>query len=221
MKKIIVTLSSLVFAITNLHAYNFTTREEMKRDLTKSHRPLKYEEAKEILFTKLDNHQGQICSIYDMKDCMITYTIPSAKVMNVEHSWPQSKGAVGDAKSDLHHLYISDSNLNSIRSSLPYCEVVNVAWQKYDVKRGYSRFGEHCFEPPVAMRGNIARGFFYFAVRYGDTIDKNQEYFLRKWHKEDPADQEEIERNNQIEKFQGNRNPFVDQANLVDKIQDL
>lgn len=221
MKKIIVTLCYTLLFTSHLYASDSTNRDEIQRELTSAHRPLSYDDAKEILFTKLDNHQGRICSIYDMKDCMITHVVPSAKVMNVEHSWPQSKGAVGQAKADLHHLFISDSRLNSIRSSLPYCEVMRVLWQEADVRRGYSRFSDHCFEPPVAMRGNIARGLFYFAVRYGDKIDKNQEFFLRKWHKDDPVDQEEMERNNQIEMFQGNRNPFIDRSDLVDRIQDF
>ena len=48
-----------------------------------------------------------------------------------------------------------------------------------------------------------------------------QEAFLRKWNDEDPVDDAEMERNNQIEKLQGDRNPFIDFPNLVDEIKEF
>ena len=41
---------------------------------------------------------------------------------------------------------------------------------------------------------------------------------LFKWNREDPVDQWEIERNNRIEKYQGNRNPFIDHPEFAEKI---
>lgn len=35
------------------------------------------------------------------------------------------------------------------------------------------------------------------------------------WHEEDPVDEFEIQRNNRIYEYQGNRNPFIDYADLA------
>lgn len=61
----------------------------------------------------------------------------------------------------------------------------------------------------------------YFAVRYGAPIDEHQETYLRLWHNEDPVDDEERSRNREIEKYQNNANPFIDNPELVDQIVDF
>jgi endonuclease I len=42
--------------------------------------------------------------------------------------------------------------------------------------------------------------------------------FLKKWNEQDPVDDAEMERNNAIEKLQGNRNPFIDYPELANDI---
>lgn len=41
---------------------------------------------------------------------------------------------------------------------------------------------------------------------------------LLRWHNADPVDSVEITRNNQVAKYQGNRNPFIDNANYANAI---
>jgi len=90
------------------------------------------------------------------------------------------------------------------------------------------------------MKGNFARAQLYMDVRYeGGThpytgatevnlqltdtlsqIQTNQPYMglrsvLLQWHQEDPVDDAERRRNDVIESFQGNRNPFVDHPEWV------
>lgn len=96
-----------------------------------------------------------------------------------------------------------------------------IKWQADQSKRGLSSFGEHCFEPPAKHKGNVARALFYFAIRYNHPIDANQESFLRQWHKEDPVDQDERERNQLISRYQNNRNLFIDRSELVEQIFDF
>lgn len=152
--------------------------------------------------------------------------IPDDKIVNTEHTWPQSRfgGSNRDMqKSDLHHLFPSDSELNGIRGNHPFGEV---ARSKENLKctcsrAGYNRDGDFVFEPPVEHRGNVARALFYFAVRYGLSIDSTQEDVLRKWHQQDPVDADELERNTEIERVQGNRNPFIDQPELVAQIDNF
>ena len=154
--------------------------------------------------------------------------IPGSDIMNVEHTWPQSKFThaypTDTQKSDLHHLFPSDSKLNSDRGNFPFGEV---ARKVKDLKCPVSQLGypensnQLSFEPPVAHRGNVARALFYFAIRYDMKIDQLQERFLRKWNQEDPVDQQELDRNKAIQQAQGNRNPFVDYPELVDRISDF
>lgn len=194
---------------------------ELNRIVTATHRPLTYKEANLDMFTIVDNHQGVVCSVYSPSDCIATNTVPSPKIMNIEHTWPQSEGAIGIAKSDLHHLFPASSSTNSMRSSLPFCNVSVVKWESDQSKRGLNSFGEHCFEPPDKHKGHVARALFYFAIRYNNSIDEHQESYLRLWNKEHPLDPEEIERNKTIFTLQNNTNPFIDNPELVDQITDF
>jgi hypothetical protein len=151
--------------------------------------------------------------------------IPSNNIMNVEHTWPQSKfsGNKGDQKADLHHLYPSDPELNSIRGNNPFGVVAKPIFvTKCPVSQiGDDANGVRVFEPPMAHKGNVARALFYFSVRYSLRIDANQEATLKQWNMDDPPDAEELARNNAVEKFQGNRNPFIDQPELANSISDF
>ncbi|WP_413943521.1 endonuclease I family protein [Bdellovibrio sp. HCB-162] len=154
--------------------------------------------------------------------------IPDSNVINVEHTWPQSRFSgkfdKGTQKADLHHLFPTDSKLNSVRGNNNFGEVVK------DTKTlgcPASRFGtpdgggKEIFEPPHNHKGNVARALFYFSLRYDLPINASEEAFLRKWAKEDPIDDEEIRRNDDIYQTQGNRNPFIDFPNLQDNIADF
>jgi endonuclease I len=154
--------------------------------------------------------------------------VPDNTVLNVEHTWPQShftgKYSNDLQKSDLHHLFPTDSEMNGIRGNHKFGEVTK---DFKILKCKESRYGtgsagnEDIFEPPTNHKGNVARALFYFSTRYDVRIDSNEEVILRKWDKEDPVDAEEIRRNNEIFNVQGDRNPFVDYPELTDKILDF
>lgn len=154
--------------------------------------------------------------------------IPDAAVMNAEHTWPQSKFtkkySADLQKSDLHHLFPSDSHMNSSRSSHPFGDV-----SKNDerLKCPESRLGSGSrsenvvFEPPPAHKGNVARALFYFSIRYDTPIAPAEEAAMRAWHEADPVDDDEMRRNEAIFQLQKNRNPFVDFPELVSRILDF
>ena len=77
------------------------------------------------------------------------------------------------------------------------------------------------FEPPQQHKGNVARALFYFSTKYKLAIDPNEEAVLRKWASEDPVDVEEMHRNDEIEKAQHSRNPFIDFSELINNISDF
>ena len=46
-------------------------------------------------------------------------------------------------------------------------------------------------------------------------ISEYEEFYLRQWHLLDPVDEAEMDRNNKVERLQGNRNPFIDDPDLA------
>ncbi|MNY19098.1 Extracellular ribonuclease precursor [compost metagenome] len=144
------------------------------------------------------------------------------KGFNAEHTWPQSKGAVGSAKSDLHHLFPTDCDANSKRSSYPFGEVVQIEWQGGGSKLGLDKKGNRVFEPRADQKGNTARALFYFYMVYGQRADlsnfKYEEETLKKWHAQDPVTAEDRARNDAVQRHQGNRNPFVDAPEYVQAV---
>jgi deoxyribonuclease-1 len=153
-------------------------------------------------------------------------TIPNANILNTEHTWPQSKFSQRYSKdmqkSDLHHLFPTDSELNSIRGNNKFGEVVRdskVLKCRASRTGSPERGGDEVFEPPQSHKGNVARAIFYFSVRYDLPVGAQQEATLRLWNREDPVDEEEMRRNNEIHKLQGNRNPFIDFPDLPERIQ--
>lgn len=154
--------------------------------------------------------------------------IPSGKVINCEHTWPQSRFNPQMSKSlqktDLHHLYPVSNRANSSRSNHIFAEVNGTAINENCTasQRGMA-YGSSitAFEPPRSHKGNVARALFYFSVRFKIQIDPLEERYLRQWHVEDPVDQDEKDRNNKIFAFQKNRNPFIDEPSLVNRVYDF
>lgn len=151
------------------------------------------------------------------------------KGMNVEHIWPQSAFNENlPMKSDLHHLRPTFITPNNKRGNLPFCYVVTPT---YYVASSGARGDGKCFEPPDNVKGDVARAIFYFVVRYYDRNIRNSiNYFLfyqskvsmfLHWNKVDPPDEYEKRRNDLIYKYQGNRNPFIDDPSLLDRIGDI
>lgn len=158
---------------------------------------------------------------------------------NREHSFPRSwfGGAVAPMNTDLFHLYPTDKKVNSIRANYPYGNVSNATYTSSNgSKLGNSASGYSgtVFEPANEYKGDFARSYFYMATRYYNQISSwNSEMLsgtnfpayeswalniLLQWHQNDPVSLKEIERNNTVYKeFQHNRNPYIDNPNLVQK----
>lgn len=214
-------------------------RDILKEETTRNHHAIGYDRARIELMGKLYLDRGDqgyfIHDVYCEQDFDKTRfhggpgpapgVVPDPKVINTEHTWPQSRfgGVSRDfQKSDLHHLFPSDTQMNSNRGNSPFGEVVKatVALKCPISTAGANKDGDFVFEPPVGHRGNVARALFYFAVRYKLHIDPTQERALRKWHEQDPVTDQDRERNDEIEALQGNRNPFIDHPELAARISD-
>lgn len=149
------------------------------------------------------------------------------KYINAEHIWPQSFfGKQLPMVSDLHHLQSTFGTPNNRRSNFKF-GYVSQADARYSTASGTRGTGGR-YEPCDAVKGNVARSVLYFVTRYYDKdIRQKVDYrsfwtdninmFLQ-WNRQDPPDAREIERNNRIELFQGNRNPYVDDYTLADRV---
>ncbi|WP_127718139.1 endonuclease I family protein [Halobacteriovorax sp. HLS] len=197
---------------------------------------LGYKGARTHLFGNVElGHLEQVDGKYQLVDvyCQKKFTsgsagtigprsIPNSNMLNCEHTWPQSKFTGSDSrfqKSDLHHLFPTDSKANSVRGNHDF-GIVN-SGRAPTSNCSASQATSRAYQPPFEHRGNVARAMFYFAVRYDGKINDKMESALRKWHEEDPVDQAEIDRNNAVYKVQNNRNPFIDYPNLIYKLKNL
>ncbi len=147
---------------------------------------------------------------------------------------------------DLYHLYPTDMDVNSLRSNYPYGKVATATTTTSNgSKLGSSAlvfpgYTGPVFEPIDAYKGDLARATLYMVTRYqaeqptweslqagGDVVMDGTTYpsveidylkMLIQWHNQDPVSTKEIDRNNTVYGFQGNRNPFVDHPEYVGQI---
>ncbi|MFA6318414.1 MAG: endonuclease [Elusimicrobiota bacterium] len=149
-----------------------------------------------------------------------------SKGMNVEHTWPQAFFSKRlPMKSDLHHLLATFIHPNGVRGSMPFGEVRGSGEYR---NNGGAKAGGGVFEPPDAAKGRVARAVLYFYTRYYDRNITNgvdsQAFWnsklemLLRWNRSFPPDELEKKRNSAVERFQGNRNPFIDDPSLADRV---
>ncbi len=197
---------------------------------------------------------GKVWEMYS--DCNFTFFIDQdmgtgggteCDKFNREHSFPRSwfgNNSSHPVFSDPFHVIPSDKRVNEIRGNLAYGEVASVNYTSLNgSKRGTSSITGptgNVFEPADEFKGDIARGFFYLAVRYQDDIGSweandsdgdsmldgsNNQVFeqwaldmLYSWHINDPVSQKELDRQEAIFTHQDNRNPFIDNPQYAQDI---
>lgn len=190
---------------------------------------LSYKQARNQMFGFVDNVDGEVTCVYTGRK-LRTRVIPSHTNMNCEHTWPQSKFEGSQyaqrMKTDLHHLYITDSTTNARRGNLAFDEIDDEKtelWCGNDVTLRqipssnidqYSESTPSAFEPREDHKGNVARSMFYFFTIYESRGIQTRWFVpqiktLLEWHEKDPADDQEVARTHAIEELQGNVNPFV------------
>ncbi|MBP9016294.1 MAG: endonuclease [Paludibacteraceae bacterium] len=161
---------------------------------------------------------------------------------NREHSIPQSWfDSRSPMVSDAFHVYPTDGKVNGQRSNFPFGECSGGT----TLSGGRGRLGNSTFtgysgtvfEPDDEYKGDFARTYFYFATRYqnimtsigGESFNKTtypalsdwaKALFL-KWHRQDPVSKKETDRNNAVEVYQKNRNPFIDHPELAEYVWGL
>ena len=156
---------------------------------------------------------------------------------NREHSFPKSWfDDLPPMNTDLLHIYPTDGWVNNKRGNLPYGETASATWTSTNGSmvgpssvQGYQGT---VFEPIDEYKGDLARTYFYIATRYygedsqwpGSDMTAGAQPkpwavpMLLTWHLADAVSAKEISRNNEVYKYQGNRNPFIDDPKFAEKI---
>jgi endonuclease I len=190
--------------------------------------PNTYDDAREALgYIDSDpDVEGNILLIYNRAS--IDSTWDSGVTWNREHVWPNSRLGVervdgGDRSiaSDFHNLRACDTGVNSARNN--------------DI---YTDFSDGTWFPGVEDKGDVARILFYMATMYpqltltDEATSKNIDGIgytdagalmgdledLLAWNLIDDTDIFETTRNDRIEEYQNNRNPFIDYPYLAELI---
>lgn len=206
---------------------------------------LSYKNARDLMYSNLDNEGGKVSGIYTNFQVSVDSdsrtprqdAYLSGRGINAEHVWPQSKGATGQAKSDLHHLFSSKVAVNGDRGNKPFAEILDVQTKRWYRNREklqniprinideYSESTSGAFEPRENKKGDVARAMFYFYTMYKSKADSADSRFfsrqrstLCKWNELDPVSNEEVTRSHLISQSpQGNENPFIVDSSLADR----
>lgn len=140
---------------------------------------------------------------------------------NREHVWPNSRGG-GSVEDDIHVIRPTIQAQNGSRGNAFFVEGNKSQSSGWDP--AMESWGDEKY------RGITARIVFYCVVANSNfrLVDTNNDSTsaktmgklsdLIKWNEEYPIDWTEIQRNEAAEDIQGNRNPFIDHPEWVEKI---
>jgi len=153
---------------------------------------------------------------------------------NREHTYPRSRGNFFSIEED----NIADgmdvfweTNADSTRHANSDAHGLRAVDAVENSTRGNQHYGEYTgpTNTQTSFYGDVARSVLYMEIRYNDlsVVEGFPEGFsgqmgdlatLLNWHRNDPPDDFEMNRNNMVYKWQFNRNPLIDQPELVEYI---
>ncbi|MEF3080494.1 endonuclease [Winogradskyella poriferorum] len=152
---------------------------------------------------------------------------------NREHTFPRSRGGFDDIEED----EIADgvdvfwtTEADSLRHGNSDAHALRAADAVENSTRGNQHYGQYIGPSGTlgSFRGDVARSVLYMEIRYNGlevvngfptvTGQLGDLATLLDWHRNDPPDDFEMNRNNVVYTWQFNRNPFIDQPELVEYI---
>ena len=179
--------------------------------------------------------------VYNLKTDSGSSASSEGAGFNREHTIPQSWFSKATPMvSDIFHVYPTDVYVNNQRSSYVFDDVKTASKTFKNgsiLGKGTVFSTKTVFEVADEYKGDIARSYFYMAIRYKDklsnwTAGESQSIFqssypylttnarkiFTKWSHEDPVSDKEMIRNDAIYNIQKNRNPFIDHPEYIDVI---
>ena len=154
---------------------------------------------------------------------------------NREHTYPRSRGGYNSI--DLDDVYDGkdvfwNTTADSLRHGNSDAHALRAADGPENSTRNNQNYGSAEYDGPTGNQGSfygdVARSVLYMAVRYNglavvngypgiDPIGQLGDLAtLLVWHRNDPPDDFEMNRNNVVSNWQFNRNPFIDHPDLVE-----
>ncbi len=122
---------------------------------------------------------------------------------------------------DYNNLFASDTAVNSKRGNTRFGVVSGGTIVKDSKGRNTpARIGSGVFDPSSEARGEVARATMYMIIKWNFSTSINGDFdTLLEWNRDyPPTEAREIKRNNAVQKYQNNRNPFIDYPYLADAI---
>jgi len=202
---------------------------ELNQIISTGFTPLSYADAKTVLEVS-DKSLSDSTKVWNVYNGLLVPALWDSTSWHREHIWPNSRLGIErvtesskNQGSDMHNLRAITPAVNSSRSDRFYANGSGEA----DIT------DDGGFYPGDEHKGDVARILFYMAVKYDFLIltdegleDETNHYtmegtkmgrltLLLEWHKEDPVDDFERNRNQKIFEAQGNRNPFIDKPEYV------
>lgn len=197
-------------------------------------------------FRETDCYPDNTSKVWDMYSDN-NYYFSNTWSMNREHSLPKSWWAPSGENTntqlypsytDLMHLYPSDAEANTAKYYWPLGEVNTTTFDNGVTKVGYPKLGQgggarEVFEPDDRYKGDFARTYFYMVCAYQHyhwrhtfmfdnsswkTLNNWSIDMLCRWARADAVSDKEVDRNNAVQKYQNNRNPFIDFPDLFEYI---
>jgi hypothetical protein len=179
-----------------------------------------YTSARDQMYGFIDNQNGDITCVYTGR--VATFNTRAGAVsnsFNAEHTFPRSQyNSQNPMFSDIHHLYPADATANTQRSNDPFGVVTSPVWMQ-----GGSISDNSTFEPRDEHKGTAARAMIYFVTRYQDHSGffNPQEDILRKWALAFKPTSWDSLRNERTFLVQGNRNPYIDHPEFIERISNF
>ena len=120
-------------------------------------------------------------------------------------------------ESDLHNLYPALSTIDMARKDYDFGVIPGEFREFFECDFEHDVRDQRA-EPRAAARGNVARSILYMHLEYDLPIENQTAQQLLLWNKEDPPSEDEIRRNDIIQKLQGTRNVFIDNPGKADEL---
>jgi len=158
----------------------------------------------------------------------------NVNVWNREHTWPRSRGGFDSIEADETYdgkniFWVTGPD--SLRHANSDAHAIRPEDGPENSIRGNQFYGQ--FSGPAGtlggFKGDVARSIFYLAVRYNglEVVSGYPDGMIGKfgdldtlltWHRNDPPDDFEMNRNNVVQTWQFNRNPFIDMPEMIEYI---
>lgn len=158
----------------------------------------------------------------------------NVNVWNREHTWPRSRGGFDSIEADETYdgkniFWVTGPD--SLRHANSDAHAIRPEDGPENSIRGNQYYGQYSGPSGTlgGFKGDVARSIFFLAVRYNglEVVSGYPDGMIGKfgdldtlltWHRNDPPDDFEMNRNNVVQTWQFNRNPFIDMPEMIEYI---